>query len=183
MARRGEVKPGKRRRTDELGSFSKYHARGGYGLLFARAFNVNMQPQYGEGAKNAFYRLQIEIMKFSEDESLFAWTSEQGGSGLLAAQPSYFMNSGDIVEETCDMSGSRPPYSMTNKGLEIALPKKHLKLALQDSRKVPFFLRCSRASTSPKAEKALYIELDFGLKGRAFGQRGKNTQFGLIAQR
>lgn len=125
-------------------------------------FNVNMPLMYGEGAKKAFYRLQTEIMKISDDESLFAWTSDQGGSGLLAAQPSYFADSGDIVEETYSGGTSRPPFSMTNKGLEIALPKKHLQLSSQDGRTIRFFLRCSRAPTenAQTRGKALYVELD-----------------------
>lgn len=125
-------------------------------------FNVNMAPLYGEGAKKAFYRLQIEIMKISDDESLFAWTSDQGGSGLLAAQPSYFADSGDVVEETYSGGISRPPFSMRNKGLEITLPKKHLQLSSQDGGTIRFFLRCSRGSTSNAQEcgKALYVELD-----------------------
>ncbi|KAH9213242.1 heterokaryon incompatibility protein-domain-containing protein, partial [Leptodontidium sp. 2 PMI_412] len=35
-------------------------------------FNVNMPPLYGEGQK-AFERLQLEILKTSDDESIFAW--------------------------------------------------------------------------------------------------------------
>ena len=35
-------------------------------------FEVNMPPLYGEG-KKAFMRLQLEIIKKSEDESIFAW--------------------------------------------------------------------------------------------------------------
>ena len=36
-------------------------------------FDINMALLYGEG-KKAFLRLQEEIMKVSEDQSLFAWT-------------------------------------------------------------------------------------------------------------
>lgn len=132
-------------------------------------FNVNMPPLYGEGAKKAFYRLQTEVMKISDDESLFAWTSDQGGSGLLAAQPSYFADSGDIIMETYLGSASRPPYSMTNKGLDIAVPKKHLQLFSQDDGTIRFFLRCSRASTknAQMHGKALYIELDLRMGHRS----------------
>ena len=131
-------------------------------------FNVNMPPLYGEGVTKAFYRLQAEIMKISDDESLFAWTSDQGGSGLLAAQPSYFADSGDIIAETYLRSASRPPYSMTNKGLEIAVPKKHLQLFSQENGTIRFFLRCSRASikNAQMHGKALYIELDLRMGQR-----------------
>ena len=132
-------------------------------------FNVNMPPMYGEGAKKAFCRLQTEIMKISDDESLFAWTSDQGGSGLLAAHPSYFASSGGITMETLSGSGSRPPYLMTNKGLEMAVPKKHFKLFSQGEETIRFFLRCSRASNrnAQKCDKALYIELSLMMGQRS----------------
>jgi len=38
-------------------------------------FDVNMPLIYGEGQK-AFYRLQLEIMKSSEDQSIFAWAPQ-----------------------------------------------------------------------------------------------------------
>ena len=59
-------------------------------------FIVNMPLLYAEGAENAFFRLQVEIMKASDDESLFAWTFDQPCSGMLAAQPSFFAHSGGI---------------------------------------------------------------------------------------
>ena len=120
-------------------------------------FDVDMPLLYGEGAVKAFHRLQTEIMKISDDESLFAWTSDQTHSGLLASQPSYFADSENIVKcSSPDMS--RPPFSMTHKGLEIALPKKHLKSFFQNPGR--FFLRCYKAdSTLP--DKALYVELGF----------------------
>ncbi|MCJ1350682.1 MAG: hypothetical protein MMC33_000663 [Icmadophila ericetorum] len=124
-------------------------------------FDVNMPPLYGEGAKKAFYRHQIEIMKISDDESLFTWISDQGGSGLLAAQPSYFAYSGVVITETYLGSASRPPYSIKNKGLEISVPKKHLQLVSQDNRTIWSVLRYSTASTknAQMHGKALYIEL------------------------
>ena len=86
-------------------------------------FDVNMPLLYGEGAKKAFYRLQIEIMRNTADESLFAWTSNQPFSGMLAASPRDFSHSGNISR---GLSSTRGPYSMTNKGLEFPVPKVHL---------------------------------------------------------
>ena len=133
-------------------------------------FNVSMPLLYGEGAEKAFYRLQTEIMKISDDESLFAWTSEQGGSGLLAAHPSYFKDSGDVVEETITGGTSRPPYFMTNKGVAIALPKKHLLPSSQKKNPVRFYLRCLRGYTqnAQMRDKALYIELDLQMGLKSF---------------
>ncbi|KAI4114984.1 MAG: hypothetical protein LQ345_004341 [Seirophora villosa] len=60
-------------------------------------FNVNMPLLYGEGADNAFRRLQIEIMNRDDDESLFAWKSNEYLSGMLAQSPVNFAESGDII--------------------------------------------------------------------------------------
>ncbi len=83
-------------------------------------FDVNMSLLYGEGAKGAFYRLQIEIMRKMDDESLFAWTSDQEISGMLASSPSFFAHSGNISR---GWKYARRPYSMTNKGLEFPVPQ------------------------------------------------------------
>lgn len=80
---------------------------------------------YGEGAANAFYRLQVEIMQRNDDESLFAWTSKRPASGALASSPACFADSKDIVRGQNRMH--RRPYSMTNKGLEFSVPSRHLK--------------------------------------------------------
>ena len=86
-------------------------------------FDVNMSLLYGEGAERAFYRLQLEIMKNMDDESLFAWTSDRKISGILAASPSCFAHSGNISR---GWASTRRPYSMTNKGLEFPVPKHHI---------------------------------------------------------
>ena len=84
-------------------------------------FDVNMPLLYGEG-KKAFTRLQHEIVKISNDESLFAWKDDNLiESGLLAPSPKAFAESGDVVE----ISSSDPfyihraPYTVTNRGLAI----------------------------------------------------------------
>ncbi|KAK3374843.1 heterokaryon incompatibility protein-domain-containing protein, partial [Podospora didyma] len=58
-------------------------------------FDVNMPMLYGEGHK-AFSRLQQEILKQSDDQSLFAWSYPEADnshaqlSGLLAPSPDHF---------------------------------------------------------------------------------------------
>lgn len=79
-------------------------------------FSVNMPLLYGEG-KKAFIRLQLEIIRRTDDESFFAWTSQPVSSGMLASQPSYFANSGDIVTHHKHLRERRPPYQMANQGL------------------------------------------------------------------
>ena len=65
-------------------------------------FNVNMPLVYGEGANKAFERLQHEIIRSRNDESIFAWLMplHHNGpfySGMLAPSPEYFSKSGNIV--------------------------------------------------------------------------------------
>ena len=87
-------------------------------------FGVNMPLLYGEG-ENAFIRLQEEIMKFSDDQSLFAWRARPEGQksaafGIFARSPKQFEDSSTIVP----LNSGRPtsPFIMTNRGLQIDLP-------------------------------------------------------------
>jgi hypothetical protein len=83
-------------------------------------FGVNMPLLYGEGRK-AFFRLQEEIMKRSDDHSLFAWTTGRNTwTGLLASSPREFLEAGNI--ERLSGESSILPYSITNKGVQITLP-------------------------------------------------------------
>ena len=87
-------------------------------------FGVHIPTLYGEG-RNAFYRLQEEIMRTSTDTSLFAWMGERRENGLcrisslaeltgtirsgglrlgsdsighlLAPSPSHFMDMSDVI--------------------------------------------------------------------------------------
>lgn len=80
-------------------------------------FGVYMPPLYGEG-ENAFIRLQLEIIKISDDESIFAWSdSSNRGGGLLAQHPAAFKQCGSIIQYESDPE--KPEFSMTNKGLRI----------------------------------------------------------------
>ena len=69
-------------------------------------FDVNMPLLYGEGRK-AFVRLELEIIKKSNDDSIFAWTSpdpENTTSGLLALWPDSFTDSADVRSPIADSS-------------------------------------------------------------------------------
>lgn len=86
-------------------------------------FDVNMPLLYGEG-KRAFIRLQLEIIKKSDDESIFAWTtniSSQTFLGMLAPRPDCFAQSADIRIHP-HLLRKRFPYAMTNQGLEFQAP-------------------------------------------------------------
>ena len=109
-------------------------------------FGVNMPLLYGEGARNAFIRLQLEIMKISNDHSIFAWTAEDedadadeydyldedgdidGGEdgdddgeearrGMLAYSPAEFRYARNAFMQSSDYF----PYRMTNQGLQMEL--------------------------------------------------------------
>ena len=80
-------------------------------------FDVNMPLMYGEGIK-AFIRLQEEIIKRSDDESIFAWRKNISSRGMLAPSPDAFSESGDIVNFKLPPE-QRMPYEMTNKGLRF----------------------------------------------------------------
>lgn len=86
-------------------------------------FSVNMPMLYGEGQR-AFLRLQEEIMKQSDDQSLFAWanldSSAETHHGLLARSPFDFTHSNYVMPYQ-DWE-PRPPYQLTNRGLRIDLP-------------------------------------------------------------
>ncbi|KAK0102721.1 hypothetical protein ONS95_006323 [Cadophora gregata] len=98
-------------------------------------FGVNMPPLYGEGPR-AFHRLQLEILRETDDESIFAWADPQDLSGsLLAPSVTAFQCSGGVerMEHPLVRGGGknsqsyeRPPYSMTNKGIHF--PGRALKI-------------------------------------------------------
>jgi hypothetical protein len=80
-------------------------------------FGVNIPLLYGEGSK-AFLRLQEEILRQTDDETIFAWTTDNtGGYGLLAPSPAEFYDSANIRKGK--PFRERSPYKQTNLGLEI----------------------------------------------------------------
>jgi hypothetical protein len=60
-------------------------------------FDINMPLLYGEGKDRAFRRLQEEILRASDDPTIFLWTADETDTsefwGLLAQSPSQFQNS------------------------------------------------------------------------------------------
>ncbi|KAI0111111.1 heterokaryon incompatibility protein-domain-containing protein [Nemania sp. FL0031] len=97
-------------------------------------FGVSMPLLYGEG-RRAFRRLQEEIIKELEDDSIFAW---QGGTdhGLLASCPAQFAFSHSIqrsIERPISDTAGDPPFAITNRGIRISLP------VLENCHTVPLF--------------------------------------------
>jgi hypothetical protein len=88
-------------------------------------FKVNMPLLYGEGKAVAFRRLQLEIMRNSNDESIFAWKPYRDESvsawprhgGILAGSPHDFRFSANIQPFSSSQWTPRQPYYQTNRGL------------------------------------------------------------------
>ncbi|CZR70205.1 uncharacterized protein PAC_20106 [Phialocephala subalpina] len=88
-------------------------------------FDVNMPLLYGEGRK-AFSRLQQEILKISDDPSIFAWSyplemhSHTQMSGLFAPSPEYFKNSSQIELLGQEHGGeSESPFQVVNRVVRL----------------------------------------------------------------
>ncbi|KAI1099792.1 heterokaryon incompatibility protein-domain-containing protein [Jackrogersella minutella] len=89
-------------------------------------FGINMPLLYGEERK-AFIRLQQEILKVSDDESIFAWhaptsviqNSQDILCGMLAPSADYFTKSNYYHPSVIDEQ--RAEYAMTNKGLGMSI--------------------------------------------------------------
>ena len=87
-------------------------------------FDVSMPMLYGEGEKS-FGRLQEEILRHSDDQSIFAWDRGLGGtfgghSGILAASPSNFVTCQGVVRASQGLPHTGR-FELTNVGLSISL--------------------------------------------------------------
>ncbi|KAL7926381.1 hypothetical protein ACQKWADRAFT_280138 [Trichoderma austrokoningii] len=100
-------------------------------------FGITMPMIYGEGGREAFFRLQEQIMKTTRDDSILAWGLDHGSSAsnapkfmdgdkfiygdILAATPSDFADSGHIIARE---QATNPLHSLDIFGgsLRIYLP-------------------------------------------------------------
>ena len=87
-------------------------------------FDVSMPMLYGEGEKS-FARLQEEILRHSDDQSIFAWDRGLDGffgdhSGLLATSPSNFVTCQSVFRSSQGLPNTGR-YELTNVGLSISL--------------------------------------------------------------
>ena len=84
---------------------------------------------YGEGGK-AFKRLQEEIVRHSNDHTIFCWSwppstnSEEtpGWYGCPAPRPITFRETGDFVPTSAVGKDTPLEFQLTNNGLRISLP-------------------------------------------------------------
>ena len=84
-------------------------------------FNINMPLLYGEGHK-AFTRLQHEIARVSDDESLFAWHTKSILAGPFAPDTLAFRHCGDILALSTPSTAResvREASMITNRGLRL----------------------------------------------------------------
>lgn len=87
-------------------------------------FGVNLPTLYGEGARGSFRRLQEEIMKNSDDHSIFAWTGVQDRyPGLLAESLDQFRGCGSMIPTR--FRRGKSSFSLTNRGISITLNLEH----------------------------------------------------------
>jgi len=118
-------------------------------------FGINMPLIYGEGMQSAFLRLQEEILRQSDDQSIFAWMnvnsvpsgarashglSDDGlrhPSGVLAPSPKAFSASRDII--SIDIPEDVLPCSLTSKGVRL-----DLRCLERDDKEVVALIPCRR---------------------------------------
>ncbi len=86
-------------------------------------FRINMPLLYGEGER-AFTRLQEEIVKQTQDQSVFAWglhlpLNMENIGGIFARSPAEFKGCHSLISLT-DYNRS-DPSQMTNKGMQLRL--------------------------------------------------------------
>ncbi|KAI0114223.1 HET-domain-containing protein [Hypoxylon sp. NC0597] len=82
-------------------------------------FDVNIPMLYGEGEIKVFLRLQEEIIKISDDHSIFAWKGVHKAHGVLATSSEAFRGC-STMRRTLSHEGQNA-FSMTNSGFSIAL--------------------------------------------------------------
>ena len=128
-------------------------------------FDVNMPLLYGEG-RHAFIRLQHEIVKISDDESIFAWKDDRLlESGMFAQSPKAFAKSRDLVQinDLHPLYVNRAPYAVTNRGLAIEnfAHKGSVPACVSDLRISLLPLNCGRQveSGTERVEETVMIEL------------------------
>jgi hypothetical protein len=125
-------------------------------------FEVNMPLLYGESME-AFTRLQEEIMKDSNDQTLFAWTPPYGPDASLrqpserrrsifASHPSDFAPSKQAAPVPCQ--GPTESFALTNKGVKIISPILPYERQLRGSDWVPSF---SEPTNRPLYKQPLFL--------------------------
>jgi len=85
---------------------------------------VNMPMLYGEGS-GAFYRLQLEMIKQTNEHTIFAWDSNEDGwhhASMFATSPVQFVSGAGLRTTLPRVQGKLGTHEITNHGLSITLP-------------------------------------------------------------
>ncbi|GIZ48773.1 hypothetical protein CKM354_001182000 [Cercospora kikuchii] len=121
-------------------------------------FDISMPLLYGEG-KKAFRRLQEEIMKQSDDLSLFSWTKKSSDTmrhGLLSDSPAdfarYTVHGRLLAKQHGRDLTATTPYAMTNVGLSIEL---RLKPIVTD---MIYLALLERQKADNESRSAIYLQ-------------------------
>lgn len=145
---------------------------------------VSMPLLYGEG-EAAFIRLQEELIKHSDDQTLLAWnvslpeenekqspeeeaeaSIEHSYEGVLAKSPAAFAGCGNLIPRQGNYKAN--PFSVTNKGLTIEAP-----LCTTEPYGLYLLLLCG-PSDDPTAMKALPLwHIQGNQYARGIGQPAK----------
>ena len=90
---------------------------------------------------------------------IFAWKSpDQSVGGLLATWPSLFSESGDVYRHGASVFFGRPPYSMTNKGLEFHIQGSPSSPKGLDGETISFQLHCGKSSAGNSSAVTIYVQ-------------------------
>ena len=123
-------------------------------------FEVNLPLLYGEGSR-AFIRLQEEIVRNSNDLTVFAWQAKEPSvRGIFARSPSEFTHAKGILSWPL----INPEYAVTNRGLRI---ETHLIKGPSSNRagngSVHFMSLWCRRSDMPKSMHiGIWLKSDWG---------------------
>jgi hypothetical protein len=134
------------------GRFTTREEDKAYSLL--GIFGIHMPLIYGEGANAAFRRLQLEIMRASDDESIFAWYTERyqpARKSLLADRPGCFRN--DISLFTSSISDPRSGFTISNAGLTM------MATLFKTPQSILVPLKCCRGPPSDTTRLVLNLDL------------------------
>jgi hypothetical protein len=87
-------------------------------------FGIHMPLLYDEGIK-AFTRLQEEILKTSDDHTIFTWVDYSGAAGslVLAPDPSFFKGCSSVPDTMATKRGTAAgTININNKGIYLTVP-------------------------------------------------------------
>src|SRR6266487_4948507 len=92
--------------------------------------DVSMPILYGEGEEKAFFRLQLEVMKISQDPTIFLWKGPSSRfNSMLAPSPRSFIS--NHIYDDASFRYNNAEYSWINARVRIRLPM----LPVEDKKK------------------------------------------------